>query len=165
MKIHFHNTIEKDSAPKQYTGKLVFEMVKNIEVVFEKRTVKGQKRKKTSTLTDIPFKMQLIFFKYLPYWKDLQTCHIIDLMHVTKNVFDIIIGTLLDMPSKSKDGLKSRTELVQFELRSELHPILRPNEKYFLPPASYTLTAEEKKDILSMSAWGVSTNRFLVQHQ
>jgi hypothetical protein len=66
-------------------------------------------------------------------------------MHVTKNVFDSIIEILLDMPRKSKDGLKSRTDLIQFELRPELHPILRPNGKYFLPPASYTLTAEEKK--------------------
>jgi hypothetical protein len=81
---------------------------------------------------------------YLPYWKDLQTCHSIDLIHVTKNVFDSIIGTLLDMLRKSKDGLKSRTDLVQFELRPELHPISRPNGKYFLPPASYTLIAEEK---------------------
>jgi hypothetical protein len=66
-------------------------------------------------------------------------------MHVTEDVFDSIIGTLLDMPRKSKDGLKSRADLVQFELRPELHPISRPNEKYFLPPASYTLTAKEKK--------------------
>jgi hypothetical protein len=66
-------------------------------------------------------------------------------MHVTKNVFDNIIRILLDMPRKSKDGLKSHTNLVQFELRPELHPISRPNGKYFLPPASYTLTAEEKK--------------------
>jgi hypothetical protein len=66
-------------------------------------------------------------------------------MHVTKNVFDSIIGTLLDMSKKSKDGLKSRTDLVQFELRTELHPISRPNGKYFLPPISYTLIAEEKK--------------------
>jgi hypothetical protein len=66
-------------------------------------------------------------------------------MHVTKNVFDSIIGTLLDMPRKSKDGLKSRTDLVQFELRPEIHPISIPNGKYFLPPASYTLTAEERK--------------------
>jgi hypothetical protein len=49
------------------------------------------------------------------------------------------------MPRKAKDGLKSRTDLVQFELRPELHPILRPNGKHFLPPASYTLTVEEKK--------------------
>jgi hypothetical protein len=61
MKIHFDNTVEKDNAPKQYNGKLVFEMVKNIEVVFGKGTVKGQKRKKTPTLTDIPFKKQSIF--------------------------------------------------------------------------------------------------------
>jgi hypothetical protein len=61
MKMHFDNTVEKDSAPKQYTGKLVFEMVKNIEVVFGKGTIKGQKRKKTPTLTDIPFKKQSIF--------------------------------------------------------------------------------------------------------
>jgi hypothetical protein len=120
-------------------------MVKNIEVVFRKGAVKGQKIKKTPTLTDIPFKKQLIVFKYLPYWKDLQTCHNIDLMHVTKNIFDSIIGTLLDMLRKSKDGLKSRTYLVQFELRPELYPISRPNGKYFLPPTSYTLTAEEKK--------------------
>jgi hypothetical protein len=61
MKMHFDNTVEKDSAPKQYTGKLVFKMVKNIEVVFGKGTVKGQKRKKSPTLTDIPFKKQSIF--------------------------------------------------------------------------------------------------------
>jgi hypothetical protein len=85
-------------------------------------------------------------------------------MHVTKNVFDNIIGTLLDMPRKSKDGLKSRTDLVQFELRPELHPVSRPNGKYFLPPTSYTLIAKEK-DILSMPAWGASTNGFLIQHQ
>jgi hypothetical protein len=66
-------------------------------------------------------------------------------MHVTKIVFDNIIGTLLSMLRKTKNGLKSHTDLVQFELRPELLPILRPNEKHFLPPASYTLTVEEKR--------------------
>jgi hypothetical protein len=56
VKMHFDNTVEKDSASKHHTGKLIFEMVKNIEVVFGKGTVKGQKGKKTPTLTDIPFK-------------------------------------------------------------------------------------------------------------
>jgi hypothetical protein len=36
-------------------------MVKNNDVVFGKRTVKGQNRKKTPTLTDIPLKKQSIF--------------------------------------------------------------------------------------------------------
>jgi hypothetical protein len=61
MKMYFDNIVKKDSAPKQYTRKHVFEMVKNIEVVFGKGTVKGQKRKKTPTLTDIPFKKQSFF--------------------------------------------------------------------------------------------------------
>jgi hypothetical protein len=36
MKRYFDNTVKKDSAPKWYTGKLLFEMVKNIQVVFGK---------------------------------------------------------------------------------------------------------------------------------
>jgi hypothetical protein len=36
-------------------------MVKNIQVVFGKGTVKGQKRKKTPTSTDMPFKKQSFF--------------------------------------------------------------------------------------------------------
>jgi hypothetical protein len=56
MKIHFDNTVVKDSVPKWYTGKLLFETVKNIHVVFGKGTIKGKKRKKTPTLTHIPFR-------------------------------------------------------------------------------------------------------------
>jgi hypothetical protein len=41
MKIHFDNIVVKDSALKQYTRKLVFEMVKNIDVLFGKGTIKG----------------------------------------------------------------------------------------------------------------------------
>jgi hypothetical protein len=95
------------------------------------------------------FKKQLIFFKYLPYWKDLETCHNIDLMHVTKNVFNNIIGTLLDISRKTKDILKSRNDLVQFSLRSELHPMLIANVKHYLSLASYSLTVEEKKHSVS----------------
>jgi hypothetical protein len=66
-------------------------------------------------------------------------------MHVTKNLFDNIIGTLLDIPRKMKDGLKSCNDLVQFGLRPDLHPMLRANGKHYLPTASYSLTDEERK--------------------
>jgi hypothetical protein len=51
------------------------------------------------------------------------------------------------MSRKTKDELKSRNDLVQFGLRPELHPKLRPNGKHYLPhpPTSYSLTVEEKK--------------------
>jgi hypothetical protein len=78
-------------------------------------------------------------------------CHNIDLIHVTKNVFDNIIETLLDITRKMKDELKSRNDLVQFGLRPELHPMLRANGKHYipLPLASYSLTNEEKKAFCS----------------
>jgi hypothetical protein len=46
MKRYFDNTVKKDSASKWHTAKLLFKMLKNIQVVFGKGTVKGQKRKK-----------------------------------------------------------------------------------------------------------------------
>jgi len=139
MGCYFDGAVEKDSAPKPYTGKLLFEMVKNIKDVFGKGTIKGKKRKRTTST------VLLLFKKYLPYWKDLEMCHSIDLMHVTKNVFDSIIGTLLDIPRKTKDGLKSRRDLEFFYWRKELHSEDRPNGKHYLPPASCSLTLEEKK--------------------
>jgi hypothetical protein len=48
--------VEKDSAPKRYTEKLLFEMLNNIQVVFGKGIVNGQKRKKSPTSTGMPFK-------------------------------------------------------------------------------------------------------------
>jgi hypothetical protein len=49
----------------------MFEMIKNINIVFEK-PVKGKKRKKNEKApNDSPFKKQSIFFRYLPYWKEL----------------------------------------------------------------------------------------------
>jgi hypothetical protein len=66
-------------------------------------------------------------------------------MHVTKNVFKNIIGTLLDMSRKMKDGLQSCNDLVQFGLRLELHPMLIPSGKHYVPLASYSLTVEERK--------------------
>jgi hypothetical protein len=56
-------------APKHQDDKFVFEMIKNINVIFGK-PVKGIKRKKSEKPSkDLPFKKQSIFFLYLPYWK------------------------------------------------------------------------------------------------
>jgi hypothetical protein len=58
----FDGMIENGEAPKHRDGKFVFEMVKNINVVFGK-PVKGIKRKKSEkSPKDSPFKKQSIFF-------------------------------------------------------------------------------------------------------
>ena len=57
----------------------------------------------------VPFKKKSIFFKYLSYWKTLNTPHAIDCMHLEKNVFESTIGVLLDIKGKTKDGIKGKT--------------------------------------------------------
>jgi hypothetical protein len=45
------------------------------------------------------------------------------------------------------DGLSAHKDLQAHEIREELHPQERPNGKAYLPPTSYTLTAEEERAI------------------
>ena len=102
MTKEYDGTKERGRAPKHLDGKLVFKLFKNIKVVFGKKVPKGKettkKRKKTTESDDqrketggheedeTGFKKLSIFLKYLPYWKDLDIRHAIDVMHVEKNV-------------------------------------------------------------------------------
>ncbi|XP_052152534.1 uncharacterized protein LOC127770768 [Oryza glaberrima] len=143
----FDNTVENDTAPVARGGTYVYGITKKINVVYGKGKKKTVKRKKADgdNGTASPFKKHSIFFKYLDYWKDLEIRHAIDVMHLEKNVFDSTIGTLLDIPSKTKDGLKSHNDLVDLSIRHDLHPVVLPNGKTEIPPACYSLTLEEKK--------------------
>ena len=67
-------------------------------------------------------------------------------MHLSKNVFESTARVLLDIKTKTKDDLKSRQDLVNQKIRSELH--LTPaaqSGKVALPSASYNLTTGEKR--------------------
>jgi hypothetical protein len=53
-------------------------------------------------------------------------------MHLEKNVFKSMIGILLDIKEKTKDGLKSWMDLVNLVIRHDIH--LQPstqNEKVY----------------------------------
>jgi hypothetical protein len=85
-------------------------------------TRKRKRDKMEEPSTAVPFKKKSIFFKYLSYWKTLNTSHTIDCIHLEKNVFESTIGVLLDIKKKKKDGIKSRTDLVNLGIRDDLHP-------------------------------------------
>ena len=61
-------------------------------------------------------------FWELPYWKDLHIHHILDVMHIEKNVCESLIGTLLNIPRKIKDGIKVRLDLKKLGIRPKLAP-------------------------------------------
>ncbi|XP_026451341.1 uncharacterized protein LOC113351602 [Papaver somniferum] len=88
------------------------------------------------------FKKRSIFLD-LAYWKDLLLRHNIDVMHTKKNVCESVIGTILNIKFKTKDGLKSRNDLKSMGIRSELHP-QEINGKTILPPAPYSLINKNK---------------------
>jgi hypothetical protein len=93
-------------------------MIKDLKVVLGKgkgggikKIKKAEKNAKKNTEnndneTSVLFKKRSIFLN-LPYWKDLMIRHAIDVMHVEKNVCEALVGTLLDIPSKTKDTLNA----------------------------------------------------------
>jgi hypothetical protein len=108
---------------------------------------RGKRKKNEKALNDSPFKKQSISFRCLSYWKEFEIGHAIDTMHVENGVFESTISLLLDIAGKTKDGLNVHKDLQALEMREELHPQERLNEKVYLPPTSYTLTNKEKKVI------------------
>jgi hypothetical protein len=131
MNKYFDNQAEPQLDEPEWTryGEKVFGMVKDMEVKFGKKkeiegtTIRKRKRDKMEEPSvAIPFKKKSIFFRYLSYWKTLDTPHAIDCMHLKKNVFESTIGVLLDIKGKTKDGLKSRTDLVNLDIRHDIHP-------------------------------------------
>ena len=66
-------------------------------------------------------------------------------MHIEKNVCDSLVGTLLNINGKTKDGKNAREDLKEMGIRNELHPI-EENNRTYLPAAAYTLSRREKKE-------------------
>ncbi|CAL9018534.1 unnamed protein product [Prunus brigantina] len=67
------------------------------------------------------WKKKSIFFD-LEYWKYLPMRHALDVMHIEKNVCDSIIGTLLEIPGKNKDGIAARLDLLNMGVKTDLQP-------------------------------------------
>ena len=83
----------------------------------------------------------------LPYWRTNLIRHNLDVMHIEKNVFDAVFGTLMDIKGKTKDGLKSRQDIHVMcdRPRIAVDPAMHTNS---IPKAVYNLTKEEQKSIL-----------------
>ncbi|GJX49053.1 putative reverse transcriptase domain-containing protein [Tanacetum coccineum] len=87
--------------------------------------------------------MHLIWYRKLKYWRHNPVPHCIDFMHVEKNVAESIVGTLLHVPGKTKDGLNARLDLAELGVKPELFA-MQDEDKTTLPLAGYTLTNAEK---------------------
>nr|XP_017227491.1 PREDICTED: uncharacterized protein LOC108203237 [Daucus carota subsp. sativus] len=139
MPLAFNGEVEERGAPPILSGDEVFKELETLDVQFGKEFAK-----------DVPtrgWKKRSIFFE-LSYWKDLYVRHFIDLMHVQRNVFDSLIGTMLGVRGKTKDGLNARMDMLEMGIRPELAPQEKPGKKPYLPPAAHTLSKDEKRVLL-----------------
>lgn len=131
---NFNGKAEQRPPPKMLNGFEVYKKVKNINIIY------GKKSPKISTRG---YKKKSAFFDKLPYWSDLPVGHCLDFMHIEKNVCDNIVNTLLNT-KKSKDNKAAREDLVEMRIRLALGP-QKKGERTFLPTAVHTLSTDEKK--------------------
>ncbi|KAL6279615.1 hypothetical protein ACE6H2_016496 [Prunus campanulata] len=82
----------------------------------------------------------------LEYWKYLPVRHALDVMHIEKNVCDSIIGTLLEIPGKNKDGIAAQLDLLNMGVKIDLQP--EYGERHTrLPPGPWNLSRAEKRAV------------------
>jgi hypothetical protein len=139
MKDQLNGNTEKRHPPPHLTGHEVYEMVKAVHVVLGKR-----KRIGKNTEEDDMWKKQSIFWE-LPYWKELDVRHSIDVIHVEKNVCESLLRTFLNTDRKTRDHGHARADLRKMEIRPELW-LDDSVEGMELPTSCITLSKHEKKE-------------------
>ena len=72
--------------------------------------------------------------------------HNLDMMHIEKNIGESLVGTLLDINGKTKDGVNSHRDLEDIGIRSDLH-VKEDGDKLYLPAAPHTLSKVEKQQL------------------
>ncbi|XP_031131839.1 uncharacterized protein LOC116033221 [Ipomoea triloba] len=108
----FNGESETRVAHLPLSGHAIHERVNIVDVAFGKACKTTQK-----TL----WKKRSIFWD-LTYWEHLGVRHCLDVMHIEKNVCESIIGKLLNIQGKTKDGIKARKDMVEMGIREKLTP-------------------------------------------
>ncbi|GKB97001.1 putative reverse transcriptase domain-containing protein, partial [Tanacetum coccineum] len=76
-----------------------------------------------------------------------------------KNVAESLVGTLLNVSGKTKDGVNARLDMDELGVKPELFA-MQEEDKTTLPPAGYTLTNAEK-DIFCETLYNTGTTSYV----
>ncbi|XP_021770707.1 uncharacterized protein LOC110734887 [Chenopodium quinoa] len=132
----FDGNVETRPPPTRLSGFDVLKDLEGFKNKFGKTQKKGRKK--------FPWKKKSIFFE-LPYWETNTLRQNLDVMHIEKNICDSVLGTLLDIPGKTKDHVAARFDLQDMGIRNELHPKRTNNRrKRLYSKACFSLSSNEK---------------------
>ena len=73
---------------------------------------------------------------YIPYWANIELKHNLDVIHIEKNVCDILLEKLLGDPHKSKNTDNVSCDVENLGIRQELH-LYEDSNKLMEPAAEY----------------------------
>ncbi|XP_024199865.1 uncharacterized protein LOC112203073 [Rosa chinensis] len=142
----FDNIVEEGEAPKPLSGEEVLLRVQGLDRPFGKKNppppYKGLQDQNRPC-----WKKKSVFFE-LAYWKHLPVRHNLDVMHIEKNCCDAILGTLLNILGKTKDGAAARLDMVDMGIRTDLKAT-STGKRERLPLASWNLFLDERKIVCS----------------
>jgi hypothetical protein len=66
-------------------------------------------------------------------------------MHIIKNIRESLVGMLLNIQGKTKDGVKARKYMIEIGIQRKL-VLVSARKHTFLPPMCYTLS--KKKNLV-----------------
>ncbi|XP_074323263.1 uncharacterized protein LOC141660197 [Apium graveolens] len=145
QKSFFDNTVEKEIAPIPLTGEQVLGRVQHLMGHVFGKTQRPLRWKKGEAR---PVWKKISLFFQLEYWKFLPVRHVLDVMHIEKNLCEAMLGTLLNIPGKTKDRESVHLDMAEMGIRLELRP-KTPGKKEKVPLASWNLSHAEKKTVCS----------------
>ncbi|CAL2227831.1 unnamed protein product [Prunus armeniaca] len=110
----FDGNTERRLRHREWSGDEILEQLNRLDFAPFGKTVSRIRPSTHMNWTHKP-----MFFE-LPYWSKLKLRHNLDVMHVEKNVFDTLVGTILDIEDKTKDTIKARLDLERMGIRRGL---------------------------------------------
>jgi hypothetical protein len=108
-KVSFNNKVETREPPVPLTGAQVLQQYECFEQVKFGLAAKKRKQREEETRWH-NWRKKSVFFQ-LPYWETLLIRHNLDVMHIEKSICESILGTLLELDGKCKDGEKARLDM------------------------------------------------------
>jgi hypothetical protein len=139
-------------APTSLNGDALLEKLRHIKYIPGKIPKVSIRKRKSSLANDSDnveakeaWYKRSIFFN-LEYWISHLVRHVLDVMHIEKNVAEHLICTILDAKFKTKDTVSSRLDMKDLGMHSgQWMQVDEHTGKEIKPKASFVLNKEEKR--------------------
>ncbi|CAL8136469.1 unnamed protein product [Prunus armeniaca] len=137
----FDRNTERRLIPREWSCDEILEQLNSLDFAPFGKTVSW-----TRPSAHLNWTHKSMFFE-LPYWSKLKLRDNLDVMHVKKNVFDTLMGMILDIKGKTKDTIKARLDLEKMGIRRGLW-MNRDSDKARRDLAFFSMKPNDRKDFL-----------------